>query len=216
MHFLGIVFLLLALGGCSDKETIQQLEADKIQLQTQVHRLQRISKEAQEKIDVNYAKQMATFDEAEHLAGIAAGCRVFVNVCPKSTTAPGDAAIAAGASGVGTWAWWSIYLIKVAVFLVTLGAAAVLWTTRLRPDLNAQRLADQELEQARADLKETYKLHDLAKRRAEEVELALASSQIRLDSYKDQIEKTKGTLDALEQAEIQKKAALDALSSFKL
>jgi hypothetical protein len=57
-------------------------------------------------------------------------------------------------SGSGTLVYWSIYLTKCLFFLGLIWGGFALWTKRLRPDLNAQRLADQKLDQARADLKE--------------------------------------------------------------
>jgi hypothetical protein len=220
-----IVFIILALllVGCeSDQEKIKTLEAEKLQLQIQVHRLQRISQEAQEKVDVDYARQMAAFDQAEHLAGIARGCRALVNVCPESVTAPGDAAIAAGHSGAGTSVWWLIWWAKWLFFILILGLAAALWTLRLRPDLNAQRVADKKLNKTHADLHQAKLLEAAAKHRQEEIERGLASkeraieqAEIRLQGYEYEIGQTKVELDELEQEKIQKQSTVDMLGVFK-
>lgn len=217
-----VVFIVLALllAGCFDKSTIEKLEAEKSQLQAQVIRLQRISMEAQEKIELDYASQMATFHQAEHQAGIASGCRFLINVCPESITAPGDAAIAAGASGGNTAAWWTVYLTKIAAILVALGAALTLWTSKLRPDLSAKRELDLEVEKARADLKETTQRYAEFKRQGAEAELANASAAAaaaaELKGYKHALQEKRSELRELEQAAMEKQTLIDALGSFKL
>lgn len=220
MRFLGIILILLALFGCdldvhSQKEFNDQKE-QKENLEKQVQQLLQSNLEAQEKIEKNYAKRMADFDQAEYLAGIAQGCRAVINVCPKSMTAPGDAAIAAGASGGGTNRFWTIWAIKCAVFLGGFLIILAAFTYRLRPDLQAKNLADEALAKTRVDQIQANEL--LAKTNLAHAQRKqdLTDAEESLDEYEDQIETAKDELQKLEHDIKKKKDALDALGSFKL
>ena len=220
MRFLGIILTISALVGCvCDAPTQKEFDDQKAQkesLERQVQQLQESNLEAQEKIDKNYAKRMAEFDQAEYFAGIAQGCRAVFNVCPKSVTEPGDAAIAAGASGGGSNRFWIIWAIKCAAFLGGFLIILAAFTYRLRPDLQAKNLADEALEQTRKNQKQANEL--LAKTNLEhkEKKLNLTNAENLLVRLEDEIEVAKNELQKLEHDIKKKNDALDALGSFKL
>jgi septal ring factor EnvC (AmiA/AmiB activator) len=217
MRFHGIVLALFYLAGCSpSQDELDHLREQNMRLENQVRQLQKSNLEAQERIKNDYVKRMADFSQAEHLAGIAQGCRAVLNVCPNSITGPGDAAIAAGASGGEASSFWTILTIKFGVLLCALLLSLSVWTYRLRPDLQAQKLAEQALDEARLELEQTQEFEASTHRDHQGLMRELANAETLLDEYRPKIEEARIEFNELEQAIKQKKHSLAALGSFKL
>lgn len=199
---------VFVLAGCTDQGKIDRLEASNKQLMATVAQLE----DAQSQ---DYAQRMAAFDQAERHAAIAAGCLQLVNVCPKSITAPGVAALAAGHSGGGQFLFWLIYMGKLLFMAAMAGLALVLWTARLRPDLEAQRLADKALQSAQQALTDAQAATRAAEREQVDVQDQIEDSRETLASLDVDIRERTEAVEALDTAIARRKAALDALKGFK-
>ena len=208
------VFFLIFLTGC-DQQRIDKLSTDKKSLQDQIFQLQNQIQEAQAKIDQDYATKKAVFDELEYQAGIAAGCRHFVNVCSASTTASGDSAQKAGYSGGGTAIFWAIYLSKCLFVLAVFFLGLVSWKHLVRPTLYAQKLADVELdktrksiEQGRIRFEKTQESTRQLEKKNNDAERALESKEAEILEKEERLVKLNEDLKVAE-------AARQALNSFK-
>lgn len=208
------VFLLILLTGC-DQDTIDKLTAENKSLKDQIFQLQNQNQETQIKIDQDYAKRRAEFDEFEYQAGIAAGCRHFVNVCSASVTAPGDSAQKAGYSGGGTPIFWAIYLSKCLFMFSVFFLGLVSWKHLVRPTLHAQKHADMELEKTKksieneqARLKKTQDATWQAEKKLKEANDGLEKKESEIFTMEDRLAELNEDIKAVE-------AAKQALNSFK-
>ena len=223
MYFYRLFLILVALflAGCSQQEISQlkqdntQLKEDNRLLRRQVNQLQQTSQEAQAKVDQDYAKRMAEFDQAMDQAGVVNGCRALFNLCPASITAPGDTAKAAGYGGGTTLVFWAIYLTKITFMVAILGFGLALWTRRLRPDLTAQRLANIELDQTKTALRENEFAISKINEDRQKIEEEIQATELILVGLRYEIYEKKDALAALDTSMKNKKSDMDALSAFK-
>lgn len=208
------VFLVIVLTGC-DQDKIDDLTVRNELLEEQVLQLQNQNQEEKNKITKDYAKRKAEFDQFEYQAGITAGCRHFVNVCPASVTAPGDSAQKAGYSGGGTPIFWAIYFSKCSFVLSVFWLMLVSWKRLVRPTLHAQKHADMELdktqksiEQEKARLEKTQAATWQAEKNLKEAERKLEKKEAEIFEKDEQLAELNHDLKGAE-------AAKQALNSFK-
>lgn len=221
MQVFGLIFFLLALAGCSPE--LSRVKAENEALREQVNQLQHSNFVANDRLNRDYAVRMAEFEKSERLAGISQGCRVIFNFCPASITGPGDAAIKNGASGAFTLAYWAMLIFKGCLVLGVIFSAVAFWSLRLRPDLTAKTLVEQELAEATDALSKIHQKHmemvsshahaDRLKKKAHaqllEIQGEVSVALKELDAIKKEI------FEAQQRAK-QKEAAVKALGAFKL
>lgn len=211
---LALALWCLTLAGCSEQRKIDKLEAENSQLQQQLAQIDGERKQLKKQLDDDYSRRVAEFNQGEHLAGISLGCRVIFNVCPSAVLAPGDLASKNGYSGGGTLVYWSISLTKCLFFMGLIWGSLALWTKRMRPDLNAQRLAEQDLEQALADLKEVNSSLQKAKFELLQIEASREQSSEILNILQAEASLLGEKVAELDKAAASKKSMLTALNSF--
>ena len=220
MQIRGIVLItLILLSGCTDKNLEvekRELQEKVVQLASELEQVKLANEENKNKVDHDYSRRMAIFNQGEHLAGISVGCRVLFNVCPDAVLVPGNAALAKGHSGGGTFAYWSIFMTKCLFFTGLIWISLVLWSKRLRPDLQAQKLADDAIDKARTDLIEVNSLLVKAKIELAEIKESRKQSAEKWDKLQAEMRLGEKKIVELEKATASKKSMLTALGSFKL
>jgi DNA repair exonuclease SbcCD ATPase subunit len=219
MHVFGLIFLLLALGGCSPE--LSRVKAENEALREQVNQLQHSNLVANERLNRDYAVRMAEFEKSEHLAGITQGCRVIFNLCPATMTAPGDEAIKNGASGAFTVTYWTMLFLKACFLLGVIFSAVAFWSWRLKPDLTAKTRLDQELAEATDALNKMHQKHmemvishthaDRLKKKADAQLLEIQGEVSAALKERDAIKKE---IFEAQQRVVQKEAAVRALGAF--
>lgn len=194
IHRLAVPALVLTLAACGNTG---MLSAENEQLRAALE---------QEKNRISYFEQQAA---------IAAGCAWLVPVCPRSITATGQKAIAAGYGGGSSPVFWLIVLAK-AVLLAAMAGGAIAgaagvwhWLSiqRLRPEaaeVEAARALLAGLQKAKADLEA-----DAIRLQHTKQQLTNAISEAR-EAHRDALDELDDTNGRLEAA----KAAYGALNAF--
>ena len=211
-----IIYLLIFLSGCSSESYEKQLKSENEQLRTELYSLQSENKallesnsDYKEQIRSDFVKRTAEIETKTRAAAVSSGCRHIINICPASITKPGDIAISEGISGGTDWVFWSIYFAKVMLLFSPLIVFLELWTSRFKPNLDALKIANAELEVTKFSQAKIQNAIGCLIQANKELELKNLELEEIVKAKKAEIEVAEASLKA-------KQSISAALNSFKL